>query len=185
MILTSTLPGFSLWYFAIRHSWTAFLKTSSIFPVNVVQLLSPVRLFGTPWSATQQASLFFTVSQSVFKLMTVELVMPSNYLILSPPSTPALSLSGKLQICIHKITKSSKMNPLYMAQWQQLTAPGDRFILSPMCSNELFQMNYTSIHTTPPTWVTLKQVRHVILSINTVFLDDRVFLWQVLIHILL
>ena len=81
-----------------------------------VQLLSPVRLFGTPWSATQQASLFFTVSQSLLKLMTVELVMPSNYLILSPPSTPALSLSGKLQICIHKITKSSKMNPLYMAQ---------------------------------------------------------------------
>ena len=72
------------------------------FTVNVVQLLSPVRLFATPWSATQQASLFFTISQSLFKLMTVELVMPSNYLILSPPSTPALSLSGKLQICIHK-----------------------------------------------------------------------------------
>ena len=81
------------------------------FTVNVVQLLSPVRLFATPWSATQQASLFFTISQSLFKLMTVELVMPSNYLILSPPSTPALSLSGKLQICIHKSPRVVKWTP--------------------------------------------------------------------------
>ena len=70
----------------------------------------------------------------------------SNHLILSPPSTPALSLSGKLQICIHKITKSSKMNPLYMAQWQQLTAPGDRLIYSPMCPNWIIP-NELQLHT--------------------------------------
>ena len=45
-----------------------------------------------------------------------------------------------------QITKSSKMNPLYMAQWQQLTAPGDRFIYSPMCSNWIIP-NELQLHT--------------------------------------
>ena len=40
------------------------------------------RLFATPWTAAQQASLFFSISQSFLKLMSVESVMPSNHLIL-------------------------------------------------------------------------------------------------------
>ena len=44
-----------------------------------------------PWTAARQASLPFTVSWSLFKLMSVESVMPSNHLILCRP--PALSLS--------------------------------------------------------------------------------------------
>ena len=36
----------------------------------------------TPWTATLQASLSFTISQSLLKLMSIELVMPSNHLIL-------------------------------------------------------------------------------------------------------
>ena len=48
-----------------------------------VQSLSCVRLFATPWIATRQASLSITNSQSLLKLMSVELVMPSNHLILS------------------------------------------------------------------------------------------------------
>ena len=51
----------------------------------VVQLLSHVQLFATPWTAARQASLSFTVSQSLLKLMSVELVMPSNHLILYHP----------------------------------------------------------------------------------------------------
>ena len=59
-----------------------------------VQLLSRVRLFVTPWTAARQASLFITNSQSLPKLMSVELVMPSNHLILChPPSPPAFNLS--------------------------------------------------------------------------------------------
>ena len=50
-----------------------------------VQLLSRVRLFATPWTAAHQASLSITNSQSLFKLMSVEVVMPSNYLILYHP----------------------------------------------------------------------------------------------------
>ena len=50
-----------------------------------VQLLSHVRLFATSWTAAQQASLSINKSQSLLKLMSIELVMPSNHLILCRP----------------------------------------------------------------------------------------------------
>ena len=50
-----------------------------------VQLLSHVRLFTTPWTAAQQASLSITNSQSLLKLMSIESMMPSNHLILCHP----------------------------------------------------------------------------------------------------
>ena len=50
-----------------------------------VQSLSCVRLFVTPWTATHQASLSITNSQSLPKLMSIELVMPTNHLILCCP----------------------------------------------------------------------------------------------------
>ena len=46
------------------------------------QSLSCVQFFATPWAAARQASLSFTISLSLLKLMSVELVMPSNHLIL-------------------------------------------------------------------------------------------------------
>jgi len=50
-----------------------------------VQSLSRVRLFVTPWTAAGQASLSITNSRSLLKLMSIELVMPSNHLILCHP----------------------------------------------------------------------------------------------------
>ena len=50
-----------------------------------LQLLGHVRLFVTPWTAAHQASQTFTVSWSLFKLMSVESVMLSNHLILCCP----------------------------------------------------------------------------------------------------
>ena len=47
-----------------------------------VQLLSRDWLFETPWIASFQASLSFTISQNLLKLMSIESVMPSNHLIL-------------------------------------------------------------------------------------------------------
>ena len=46
---------------------------------------SHVRLFATPWTAAHQASLSFTISWSLIKLMSTESVMPSNHLILCCP----------------------------------------------------------------------------------------------------
>ena len=61
--------------------------------VLVVQSLGRVRFFATPWTSAYQASLSITVSWSLLKLMSIELVMPSNQLILSSPSPPAFTLS--------------------------------------------------------------------------------------------
>ena len=47
-----------------------------ILVVAVVQLLSHVSFFATPWTAARQASLSFTISQSLLKLMSLELVKP-------------------------------------------------------------------------------------------------------------
>ena len=70
----------------------AYLKDSALSvlsawnaPFGSVQLLSHVRLFATPWIAACQASLSITNSQSLLKLMSIELVMPSNHLILCHP----------------------------------------------------------------------------------------------------
>ena len=53
--------------------------------VAVVQLLSCAQLFVTPWTAVCLASLSFTTSQSLLKLLSIESVMPSNHVILCHP----------------------------------------------------------------------------------------------------
>ena len=50
-----------------------------------VQSLRHVRLFATPWTAARPASLSITNPRSLLKLMSIESVMPSNYLVLSHP----------------------------------------------------------------------------------------------------
>ena len=49
---------------------------------SLVQLLSCVQLVATTWTAVCQASLSFTICQRLLKLMSVELVMPFNHLVL-------------------------------------------------------------------------------------------------------
>ena len=57
----------------------------TLYQFSLVQSLSHVRLFATPWTATHQASLFITNSQSPPRPMSIESVMPSNHLILCHP----------------------------------------------------------------------------------------------------
>ena len=72
----------------------------------VVQLLSHVRLIATPWTAAHQASLSFTISQSLLKLMAIESMMPFNHLIsyrslLLPSIFPRIRVfSNELTLCI-------------------------------------------------------------------------------------
>ena len=53
--------------------------------VHLVQSLSHVQLFAIPWTAACKASLSFTISQTLLKLMSIESVMPYNHLILYCP----------------------------------------------------------------------------------------------------
>ena len=65
--------------------------------VVVIQLLSPVQLFATPRTAAHQNSLSFTTSQSLLKLLSIELMMPSNRLILCHPFfMPSISPSVRV-----------------------------------------------------------------------------------------
>ena len=60
-------------------------KKAEVDILQSVQSLSHFWLFATPWTAAHQASLSITNSQSLLKLMSIESVMPSNYLILCHP----------------------------------------------------------------------------------------------------
>ena len=62
------------------QEYSAFVTFSGL--NVVVQSLSHVQLIATPWTAAHQASLSFTISRSLLRLMTIELVMSSNHLIL-------------------------------------------------------------------------------------------------------
>ena len=72
----------------------------------VVQSLCRVQLFVTPWTSAHQASLSFTIFQNLPKLMSIELVMPSNHLILCcaflllPSVFPSRVFSNKSALCI-------------------------------------------------------------------------------------
>ena len=74
---------------------------------GIVQSLSHVQLFVTPWTAASQASLSFIILQNLLKLMSIELVMPSNYLILCfpllllPSILPSITVfSNKSALCL-------------------------------------------------------------------------------------
>ena len=79
---------------------------TSITQFSSVQSLSRVQLFEAPWTAACQASLSITNSWSLLRFMSIELVMPSNHLILCCPlflclqSFPASGSSPELALLI-------------------------------------------------------------------------------------
>ena len=88
------------------HHWS--IKESG---VVVAQLLSRVRLPATPWTAARQASLFFTVSRSFLRFLSIESVMLSNHLILCslllllPSILPSIRVfSSESALCIRWLT---------------------------------------------------------------------------------
>ena len=98
------------------HKYTSF---------SSVQSLSRVRLFAISWTAAHQASLSITNSQSWFKLMSTESVMPSNHLI----------LSSCLQFC--PPSGSFPMSRLFASGGQSIGASASASIL-PMNIQEWF-----------------------------------------------
>ena len=95
-VVAATYSGGSSW----PRDWTCFSFISCIcrqiffttsatweapFCLFVVQSLSCVWLFETPWTAARQTTLSFTISWSLLKLMSIESVTPFNHLILGQP----------------------------------------------------------------------------------------------------
>ena len=74
----------------------------------VVQLLSCVWLFVTPWTTAHQASLSLTISRSLLKLMSIELVMSSNHLILCHPLLLLPSIHPSIRVLSNESTLHMK-----------------------------------------------------------------------------
>ena len=73
---------------------------------GIVQSLSHAQLFATPWTAAWQASLSFTISESLLKFMSIESVMPfNNFVLCCPRLLPSIFpsirvFSEELALCI-------------------------------------------------------------------------------------
>ena len=96
LVFTETICNFYHYFHAFtppakywmqhKHEWeVANEKGHCDNQFSSVQSLSPVWLFVTPWMAARQASLSFTNSWSLLKLISIESMMPSNHLILCHP----------------------------------------------------------------------------------------------------
>ena len=79
------VPGWTLMHVSLSHSACPCRLNRGKTVCAVVRLLSCVRFFVTPWTAARQASLSFTISGSLLKIMSIELVMPSNHLVICLP----------------------------------------------------------------------------------------------------
>ena len=82
--------------FETSHMGQSDLKYNHI--SIVIQLLSRLRIFGTPRTAARQASPSFTISQSLLKLIFIELVMLSNHLILCHPFLLSPSVFSSIRV---------------------------------------------------------------------------------------
>ena len=128
--LTKNIPGNK----KSSHWMWGYLKIhinnkSLIFQFSLVQSLSHVRLFVTPWIAARQASLSITNSRSSPKPMSIESVMPSNHLILCrpllllppiPPSTRVFSNESALHIRWPNYWSSASVLPMKTQDWSPL-----------------------------------------------------------------
>ena len=76
--------------------------------LSSVQSLSHVQFFATPWTAVHQASLSIPSSWSLPKLMSIELVMPSNHLILCRPLLLLPSIFPSIRVFTNQLARHSR-----------------------------------------------------------------------------
>ena len=99
--------------------------------VVVAQSLSRVWLFVTSWTVSHQASLSFTISQSLLKFMSTELVMPSNHLVLSCPLFLLPSIFPSIRVFSNELTLHQVAKVLEL-QLQSSVVGCVSWIVSPM-----------------------------------------------------
>jgi len=88
-----------------------------------VQLLSHVRLFVMPWTATHEASLSITNSQSLLKLMSIESVMPPSDLILCCPFLLPLPIFPSIRV----FSSESVLHNRWPMCWSFNTSPSNDY----------------------------------------------------------
>ena len=98
-----------------------FEHTESVFVL--VQLLTYGQLSVTPWTAACQASLSFTISRSLLKLMPIESVKPSNHLVLCCP----LLLLPSIFPCIRVFSNESALPIRWLKYWSFSISPSNEY----------------------------------------------------------
>ena len=112
--------------------------TSFTTVIIIVQSCSRVRLFVTPWTEARQASLSFTISRSLLKLMSIEVVMPFNRLILCHPVSSCLQS--------FPASRSFLMSRLFASGSQSIGASASVF---PMNIQSRFPLGLTGLISLP------------------------------------
>ena len=91
--------------------------------VIVVPSFSNARLFVTPWTAAHQAPLSFTISWSLLRLMSIESMMPSNYLIFCRP----LLLQPSIFPSISIFSSESALRIRWSQYWSFSISPSNEY----------------------------------------------------------
>ena len=86
------------WFLQMRNLRQEGWVLATQVAIVVIQSLSHVSLFATPWTAACQTFLSFTVSRSLLKLMSIESVMPSNHPVLCCPLLLMLSVFASIRV---------------------------------------------------------------------------------------
>ena len=107
----------------------------------VIQSLSDVQLFATPLTAAHQASRFITISQSLLKLISIKLVIPSNHLILCCPLLFLASVFPSIRV----FTKSQ----LFASGGQSIGVPASTSVL-PMNTQDWFPLGLIGLISLQP-----------------------------------
>ena len=131
----------------VGHDWVTFTFICIIITLkrcfSSVQSLSHVWLFATPWTAAHQASLSITNSQSLPKLMSLELVMPSS---ISPSVVPFSSCPQSFPA-----PESFQMSQLFTSGGQSIGASASASVL-PMNIQDWFPWGLTGFSSFQSNW---------------------------------
>ena len=104
--------------------------------VIVVQLLSHVQFFATPWTAAQQASLSFTISWSLLKFMAIESVILYNHLILCLPLLLLPSIFSSIKV----FSNEKALHIRWPKYWSFSISPSNEYSELIAFRNDLFDL---------------------------------------------
>ena len=117
--------------------------------VYVVQLLRWAQLFVTPWIAARQASLFFSIVQSLLKLMAVESVMPSNHLILCLPLLLLPSSFPSIRVLSNELTFSIRWPKYWNFSFRSVLPVNIQLIIGRLFSCQILLVTSPCMSTFP------------------------------------
>ena len=133
------------WNISLSDIYFKYFSLSLIVCVAVVfQSLSCVWLFVTPWTAAHQASRSITISQSLLKPMSIQLVMPSNHLIFCRPLLLLPSIFPSIRV-YSKVSALHIMWPKYWSFSFHIFSLWAKVVLKKSLFDFIFQIRFCYI----------------------------------------